>query len=278
MSKASPNARDPIEDMSQSFIRDPLPVGLLVYLMLRFWVLIFGTVLLCAGIGWGLSRFAEPIYTARSVQLVKGVPGTGISANYEAAQSAARRAKSYPTFIYSEPVLEGVKRDLGGDETLAALRQDLTAANPADTPLIQIDARGDTPEAARNKANSAARQLAQFITQIETVSGRSPVTVDTVVPAVAPASPTSPKPGLFAALGAMFGFAFGLIASLVVEHRKALHPYASGATSDEDPFAGSPPPDDGPTDRPSTDLTATDGQSARHTGTTSPAAADTHGS
>ena len=155
-----------------------------------------------------------PTYTATTTLLVKGLPGTGVAANYEAAQFAVSRAKSYPSFIYSLPVLEGVRGDSDRDLSSTELRRDLKATNPTDTPLIVITALGPSAAEARDMANSAARHLARFITQIETVSGRSPISVETAVQAGLPTEPTSPRTLLISALGAATGLALGILAAL----------------------------------------------------------------
>ena len=57
--------------------------------------------------------------------------------------------------------------------------------------------------------------MARFITQIETVSGRSPISVETAVQAGLPTEPTSPRTLLIAALGAATGLAVGVLAALM---------------------------------------------------------------
>lgn len=237
----SPRERRQSEPRSaEAFATDPLPVGLLVHLLFRRWMLVLGALVLGAALGWGSTAIVTPTYTAQSVQLVKGIPGAGVAANYEAAQYAVRRAKSYPAFVYSQAVLEGVRADMGGETTIDALRGQLSAANPADTPLVQVEATGSTPEIARDVSNSAARHLARFITQIETVSGRSPVAVETVVQAVTPTRPTSPKPAVTATLGAMVAFALALLLALVLEYRPRERGAAGTALTSEEPATPSP--------------------------------------
>ncbi|NHB84215.1 hypothetical protein G7085_05140 [Tessaracoccus sp. HDW20] len=188
--------------------------GQLVGLLLRYWwMLVLGV-----GLGLGLAAIAlnytAPTYTATATQLVKGIPGRTSGANYIAAQYAVARAKSYPALIYSTPVLEGVRGDLGEEFTDTRLRAQLHAGNPTDTPLINITAEGGTPEEAKQLADSAALHLAAFISTIETIGGESPVVVSTAVDAELPSSPSSPKPTLFYGMGAAVGLAIGLLAAL----------------------------------------------------------------
>lgn len=199
----------------------PLSVQALGRTLVRHWILLLMCTLLLGTAAVAASFLIPRVYTASATQLVKGLPGRGAAANYEAAQFAVNRAKSYPSFVYSSTVLEAVRRDLDNGESVVDLREDLTATNPAETPLIVVSATGSTPEVARDKANSAARHLARFITQIETVAGISPIGVETPVEASSPTDTTSPKRLLMGAVGALVGFAVGTLAALARSERVA---------------------------------------------------------
>lgn len=160
-----------------------------------------------------------PTYTATATQLVKGIPGTGAGANYMAAQFAESRAKSYPTFIASTTVFEGIRADLGPDYTDAVLREHLSASNPDGTPLVRVTATGSSATEARDLANTAARRLARFITDIEVVGGRSPVEVEIAVEAGLPSYASFPSKTLFVAMGASGGAALGVIIVLALGAR-----------------------------------------------------------
>ncbi|MCA0295770.1 MAG: hypothetical protein LCH96_10785 [Actinobacteria bacterium] len=193
---------------------DILPLGLAGRILLRNWVLLIAGLALGVAGGWALARAVPPTYSATATQFVKGIPGTGVAANYEAAQFAVSRARSYPSFIYSQEVLEGVARDMGVSD-MSSLRESLTATNPSDTPLVQITATGATATEARDKANSAARHMATFITDIETVDGKTPITVETAVQALLPTEPSDPRLSVYVAIGGTIGLALAVILALV---------------------------------------------------------------
>ena len=155
------------------------------------------------------------MYRATAIQLVKGLPGNGAAANYEAAQYAVSRAKTYPSFVYNLDVLEGVRSDLGNTESIIELRQDLSATNPVETPLLEISATAPTAKEAQEKANSAAQHMARFITEIETVGNKSPIAVETAVQATLPTNAASPKTLVIAVLGALVGFVLATVVSLI---------------------------------------------------------------
>lgn len=188
----------------------------------RFWIAIVVATLVGGIGGYVVASLQTKTYSATATQLVKGLPGSQAAANYQAAQYAISRAKSYPAFIDSTRVLEAVRADLGGREDINELALDLSATNPVDTPLIQVTALGRTPEQARDKANSAARHLASFITQIETVSGSSPVSVETAVQAVLVPDPIAPRPKIVGALAAFLMGCFAFAAAIVISQSAAL--------------------------------------------------------
>lgn len=175
----------------------------------RYWLVVVVAVLLGAVAGYGGSRLIPPTYAATATQLVKGIPGTDATANYQAAQYAISRARTYPVLIDSQPVLEGVRTDFNGQFDIPELQEHLAASNPIDTPLVQVTAEAGSPDLARDLANSAAKHLSSYITQLEAVNGSSPVSVEVAVQATAPSSPTSPRPLLIAAIAA---FALGCLA------------------------------------------------------------------
>lgn len=194
---------------------EPLSLGQLGRVLLRYWILIVVGTLLGAVLAFGATRLMTPVYRATATQLVKGLPGAGPAASYEAAQFAVGRAKTYPSFVYNAGVLENVRNDLDGSRTLDQLRVELSAANPVGTPLLEISAVGSTPQEASDKANSAARHLARFITEIETVGNRSPISVELAVQAALPIEAVSPKTSVITALGALIGFVLATVAALL---------------------------------------------------------------
>lgn len=198
---------------------EPLSLQELGRVLLRNWLAVALISALGGVAAIGSSYALKPVYTASATQLVKGIPGRGTSGYYEAAQFALNRARSYPSFVYSSTVLEGVRSDMRNTESVVDLRKDLSATNPTDTPLVVVTAVGSTPTEARDKANSAARHMARFITQIETVAGTSPIAVETPVEAPLPTATTSPKRILMGAVGVLIGFALGTVVALLRNQR-----------------------------------------------------------
>lgn len=203
-------------------------------LLRRWWILLLGLVVGVL-VGFGAVQFVQPTYSATATLLVKGVPGPGTGASYQAAQYAVARAKSYPALIQGAPVLEGAHADVGGDETSNSLRSRLSADNPVDTPLVKVSASADTAQDAQATANSAARHLAQYIVKIETVAGSSPVIVDIAVEAGLPVKPTSPNQLLYVAVGGAIGFAAAATGALFLPARRIRRGKSPEATEEAAP-------------------------------------------
>ena len=201
---------------------EPLTLGRLFTILRRYWLLIALVTIAAAAAAFLATQAVDKTWTATNTQLVKASPGKGATANYEGAQYAANRAKSYPNLIYNSSVLDAVRTDLGGTESLADLREDLTAANPEETALVEITATAGSALEAQRKADSAALHLGNFITQIEAIPGQSPITVETAVYAAQPESPTSPQVPVIVAVGAFAGLALGLLLALALSHRSAV--------------------------------------------------------
>lgn len=191
--------------------------GEVTSVLVRRWWAVGAGLLLGLLLGFVALQVVPATYTATAILLIKGVPGTGSGANLSAAQYAISRASSYPSFINSNVVQAAVSADLNDGTAERELRESLSATNPPDTPLVNITARGSTGEKAQARANSAARHMARFISQIETVGGVSPVLVEIAVQADLPVEPSSPRPLLFLGIGITGGFALGAVVALVLE-------------------------------------------------------------
>lgn len=190
----------------------------------RHWLLVLVTMLAVAGASLGVTMTMPKVYTATTVQFVRGVPGDGGAAEYQAAQFATSRAKSYSVLINNADVLSGVINDLKLDLTPVDLASRISADNPVDTVLINVTARGRTPDEAQAISIAAADNLARLIMRIEsagTAGNKSPIDIQTGVRASKPTSPSSPRLSLNLGVGILFGFALGAIGALIADKRPA---------------------------------------------------------
>lgn len=190
--------------------------------MRRHFILIAVMTAIGALAGFALTAAMPKVYVATTTQFVRGVPGDGESADYQAAQFAVARAKSYSVMIGNPDVLTGIIDDLALDMTPTTLYSRLTVDNPIDTTLINVTARGRTGDEAQTLSVTAADNLAKFILRLEsagTSNSKSPIDIQTAVPAPKPGSPSTPRPPLNIAVGTMLGLALGSIAALARDVR-----------------------------------------------------------
>ncbi len=188
----------------------------------RHWVVMLVATLLGVGASYGATLLMPTWYAATTTQFVRGIPDPNSGNEYQVAQFAAARAKSYSSMIGNPDVLSGVVGALRLDMTPAELYSQLSAENPVDTTLITVTARAHTPEDAQAISNAAADNLAKLVVRLEsngTSTNKSPIDVQTVVPAQLPSAPTSPRLYLNLALGAMAGASIGCLIALGLDAR-----------------------------------------------------------
>lgn len=184
------------------------------------WRAVAAVALLGVLAGVGATLLSPKVYVATTTQFVRGVAGAGASPDYQAAQFATSQAKSYSALIGNPDVLSGVISQLGLTIGPADLLSRLTVENPTDTVLINVSARGTSAAQAQAISIAAADNLAKLILRLEaagSASGKSPIDVQTAVPAPLPTSPSSPRPVLNIAVGTLLGLALGSILALFLK-------------------------------------------------------------
>jgi succinoglycan biosynthesis transport protein ExoP len=123
-----------------------------------------------------------------------------------------QRVKSYVDLITSPRVLDPVIRALGLSTTADRLATKITASSPLDTVLIDLSVTDSSPVRAQDIANAISAQFPALVNQLETPPGQhvSPVKVSITQPAIAPATPVSPRKSLNLALGLLVGLGLGI--------------------------------------------------------------------
>jgi non-specific protein-tyrosine kinase len=113
----------------------------------------------------------------------------------------------------TDPVISG----LGLDLTPRELLDEIEITSPPETVLLQIAVTDANAERAARIADAVSLQLAKKIEGLETPRGKavSRVKVTLTKPAAVPVIPTSPRPLLNLAFGALGGAALGLLVALL---------------------------------------------------------------
>lgn len=184
------------------------------------WILIVACMLLGVAAASAYSIAATPKYVS-TTDLYVSVRSGSDSASSELVQgtSFARQAvTSYVSIVNSASVLDPVIEELHLDMTSRQLASMVSATSPLNTVLIQITVTNADPAAAADIANAIGTNLADVVVNVlekPEGDGESLVRIETVQPAVAPSSPSSPNVQLNLGLGLLVGLAAGLGAAVL---------------------------------------------------------------
>lgn len=187
--------------------------------LIDYWVALrrhwraFAAILAAGLVLAGLVTLLMPkVYTSAASGLVSVGSTDGLAQASIGDTLAKSRAKSYLDVAKSKAVAERVVADLQLPTTAAGVIGQVTITQPTDTVLINVSANGSTPEAASQLADAWVRALAAQVAAIENPDGTkaNALRVVPVEAAAVPSSPSSPRPAVNLALGALLGALLGL--------------------------------------------------------------------
>ena len=183
------------------------------------WLLIFFTAVFGTATALVIASAITPTYLSSATMFLTVDSSSSL---YERSQFSLQRIKSYPDLVKSPKLVRAVIADLGLPDEPADLTARLTATNPVNTVLLQVDAEAAQPDEAAAIANSAAAQLSQLVDQLEnrgdpTDDDASSVQLNVTLFAQPVNSPTSPNTPVLAALGLLGGLAIGLVLALLLD-------------------------------------------------------------
>ncbi|MGV8858330.1 Wzz/FepE/Etk N-terminal domain-containing protein [Rhodoglobus sp.] len=133
----------------------------------------------------------------------------------ERSQFSLARVNSYTDLVRSSDVLRPVINDLELDLSVQELSRMVTATNPNSTVNINITARASSAEDAATIANAVADSLSRLVAKVENF-GTFSVSLDRLIPALAPLSPSAPQKTVILGLGLLSGLAGGAIIALLL--------------------------------------------------------------
>lgn len=201
--------------------KDDVELRTYLAVLAKRWPVIVVVFLVSVTVAVGVVVLTTPIYRAHAQLFVS----TQVSAGnlnqelYQGSNFSSERVKSYTELVTSPTVLEPVVSELRLGTTAALLADDVRAAVPVDTVLIDIEADAQSPELAAALANSVGDNLAQVIEDLEAPGrGRtSPVRATLVTPALVPVAPFWPAVPLILGAGLLLGLIAGVSVALLRE-------------------------------------------------------------
>ena len=168
------------------------------------WLLLLG-IGLCGGITYIITLFIPPTYQASSTIIINLKSSSSAFENLNASELVV---PTYAQLLTSPEVLTPVLAKHPG-MTMKSLTSMMTVKPQSNTELIELDVSNGNPQFATELANEITDSFEQFTnTQF---SGSNNVQI---LPAELPTAPSSPKPLLDTAIGALVGL--GLAVGLVV--------------------------------------------------------------
>lgn len=184
-------------------------------LLRRQWIVIVSFALLGVIAGIGASIVATKEYTA-STRLFVSVQASDSNSTVDAFQggnAAQQRVRSYVDVVSSSRVLGPVVDELQLDTSAKALAAQVSAAAPASSTILSIAVTDEDPAEASRIANAIGDSVRKVVAddlEAPLAGGQSLVKLETIEPAVAPVTPTSPKRAMNAAMGLFAGLVVGV--------------------------------------------------------------------
>jgi succinoglycan biosynthesis transport protein ExoP len=165
---------------------------------------------------------STPVFTSTAELLVAPASSNGPNAAanaYQGALLAQQQAPSYAHLVTSPAVLRAVIADLHLTTTPSQLSNQISAASPTASVLIDVTAQGSSAPEARAIANDTAVRFAALAKRfaIPDAGRKSLVRLTLVKPALLPPGPVSTHKTTNLALGLVVGFAAGLTAVILRE-------------------------------------------------------------
>ena len=144
---------------------------------------------------------------------------TDISQQNTGGTYISSQIKSYPTLTTTEKVLSPVISKLGLNESVSELAKQLVVTNPSNTAFVNISAKSGDAQRSADIANAVAESLRTVVQQdlYGGSKGQSPIKLTVVQKATVPQSPSSPKKGLYFAIGVVLGIIVGVFAAVLKE-------------------------------------------------------------
>lgn len=131
------------------------------------------------------------------------------------SQFSLERVNSYADLVRSSDVLQPVIDDLGLDLTVQQLSGMVSATNPNNTMNINITASASSGADAAAIANAVADSLSRLVAKVENF-GTLSVSLDLLILALVPTSPSAPQKLVILGLGLLSGLAGGAIIALLL--------------------------------------------------------------
>lgn len=190
-----------------------------INILRKRWMVVVGGIVLGALASGLFSVFSPNKYTS-SVQLYLSVSGGSSNTDINSGATYAQdQMKSFAQVATSPTVLQPVIRTLRLDTTPEKLAENVTASNPANTVLLEIDVVDGSPQGAQRIAAAIGKDMIGVVQQLspKLSNGEKSVAATVTAPASLPVEPSSPRTLRNVALGLVAGLVLGCGVALLLE-------------------------------------------------------------
>lgn len=177
----------------------------------RYWRSTLATVFLCIALAAGFTVLQSPTYTATSSVFISVESGGTAGELSQGATYAERQVGSFISVATSAMVLQPVIDELGLDLSVKELAETLSVSSPSATSIIKVAANDESAQRSADLANAVATSLQKSTEELAPAGpdGNRLVSATIIDQAVAPATPSAPRPAMNLALGGLLGLLLG---------------------------------------------------------------------
>jgi capsular exopolysaccharide synthesis family protein len=176
------------------------------------WWLLVISLLLGAGVAFGVSHVQTPLYQSSTQMFVSATSSRTASDALDGSQLAQQRVSSYAALLTGPDLAARVIDRLGLSMTPHELSQEITATVASGTVLIDIVVTDPSAQRAQQIADAVGKDFPAIIARLETSpgGGTSPVKATVTYPPTLPDAPSSPKILRNLAIGGALGLLLGV--------------------------------------------------------------------
>lgn len=183
----------------------------------RHWFAILLMTAIGVGVGYGWTYIQTPVYEANASGYVAPQGSGDVGTNSVADGLAKNKVPSYLQIAGWRTVADRVIEDLGLRTTAEELVKRVSVTNPPGTVVMTVTAKGPSPDAAHDLADSWIKSM---IVEIDAIEGdgtpdSAPVTVIARESASLPTTPIFPDLQTAMIVGGVIGFGFGIAFALI---------------------------------------------------------------
>lgn len=193
-------------------------------LIAKYWILIVSSILVAVTFAALYTWLSEPVYESdvRLLVVERGLGDGSLADAFQGILISERLTKTYTAFVNRESFLEGAAEEAGIPESGKDLMGRIDASTIKGTQILEVSARGSSPESAATLANAVGEWLVseadQLYRQAEATDSTSLVELSIIDVARPSSAPTSPIPALNLMMGLLAGALLGMFAAFAREH------------------------------------------------------------